>query len=240
MKLLLGDCLEKMSEIPDGSIDMILADPPYGTIAATWDKIIPFDKLWPQINRVCKPNAAILLFGSQPFTSLLACSNIKNFRYCWIWDKIIPGGFAYARHQPMRQHEEISVFYRKPPSYNSIGKELERPRIKRAAERLGPTARLGGRDGWVPVPQTHERKRSILRFKKIRANALHPTQKPIDLLKYLIEAYTATGQTVLDFCMGSGSTGVAAIECGREFIGIEQDQGYYQIATSRITAEGTK
>jgi site-specific DNA-methyltransferase (adenine-specific) len=232
----LGDCLDVLSEIKTGSVDMVLADPPYGTIAAKWDKIIPFDKLWPELHRACKPNGAIILFGSQPFTSMLACSNLKNFRYCWVWDKLIPSGFNYARFQPMRQHEDIAVFYRERPYYNAQGEAHERPRRQVAAGRSSEASMLCKNDNWVPQLETHKRKRSILRFKKIRLNALHPTQKPVDLLKYLIGTYTQPGQKVLDFCMGSGSTGVACVESGREFLGIEKAPRYFQVAQSRIAA----
>jgi DNA modification methylase len=229
-----GDCLDVLQKLKTASVEMVLADPPYGTIAAKWDKVIPFDKLWPELHRVCKPNGAIVLFGSQPFTSMLACSNLKAFRYCWIWDKLIPSGFNYARFQPMRQHEDIAVFYRERPHYNAQGEPLKKPTRQGGAGRASEASMLCKNKDWTPQLETHKRKRSILKFKKIRLNALHPTQKPVDLLKYLIETYTQPGQTVMDFCMGSGSTGVACAESGREFVGIEKDPHYFQIAQSRI------
>ena len=190
--LLCGDCLELMKRIQNGSIDMVLSDLPYGTTRCRWDTPINLQELWKQYRRVVKKNGAIVLFSAQPFTTELISSNKAMYRYEWIWRKTQPSGFMNAKKMPLRTHENIEIFYRKPPTYN---------------------------------PQmTHGDK----------SKRLHPTQKPVDLLEYLVKTYTNTGETVLDNCMGAGSTGVACLNTGREFVGIELDLEYYQIAKERI------
>ena len=229
-----GDCLELMKNIPDGSVDLVLTDPPYGTTACKWDSVIPFEPMWEQLNRIIKPNGAICLFGSEPFSSALRMSNIKNFKYDWIWDKKIPSGMCNAKIQPMRQTENISVFINGKSKYNPQMVKRDKP-IKAGGLK---DSYSGGNAGETmkPLHKIYDEKYPItlLRFDKIRKGTLHPTQKPIDLLEYLIRTYTNDGETVLDFTMGSGSTGVACVNTNRRFIGIELDEGYFSIAKKRI------
>ena len=229
-----GDCLELMKNIPDGSVDLVLTDPPYGTTACKWDSVIPFEPMWEQLNRIIKPNGAICLFGSEPFSSALRMSNIKNFKYDWIWDKKIPSGMCNAKIQPMRQTENISVFINGKSKYNPQMVKRDKP-IKAGGLK---DSYSGGNAGETmkPLHKIYDEKYPItlLRFDKIRKGTLHPTQKPIDLLQSLIRTYTNDGETVLDFTMGSGSTGGACVNTNRRFIGIELDDGYFEIAKKRI------
>lgn len=227
-----GDCLELMKSIPDKSVDMILCDLPYGTTACKWDNIIPFEPLWEQLNRIIKPNGAICLFGSEPFSSALRMSNIKNFKYDWIWDKKIPSGMSYARFQPMRQTENISVFCKGKTVYNPQMIKRDKP-IKGGGMSKGETT---NNQKLVALHKTYDYKNptNILIFDKIRKGSLHPTQKPVALLEYLIKTYTLEGDTVLDNCMGSGSTGVACVNTNRNFIGMELDEHYFEVAKNRI------
>jgi DNA modification methylase len=236
INLMHGDCLELMKTIPDKSIDMVLTDPPYGTTACKWDNVIPFEPMWIELKRITKDNAAIVLFGSEPFSSHLRLSNLKMFKYDWIWDtgnKIT--NFMNAKKQPMRNHENISVFYRKQPQYNRQmrdGAYTTRKTKIRQSDAYGDMSGLSedfGRkvDALNPI--------SIIRFNGALTNSrLHPTQKPVPLLEYLIKTYTLENETVLDFTMGSGSTGVASKNLNRNFIGIEKDDLYFEIATKRI------
>jgi site-specific DNA-methyltransferase (adenine-specific) len=236
-----GDCLELMKKIPDKSVDMILCDLPYGTTSCKWDIIIPFEPLWEQYNRIIKDNGAIVLFASQPFSSVLVNSNINNFRYEWIWEKDKPSNFALANKQPMKYHENIMVFYKKQPIYNK--------QITYGHKPMNGQAKYGRTyNGSVPSLDVKERYEggkttrnpsSIQKFNTPKHNSsdksgLHPTQKPVALLEYLIKTYTNEGDLVLDNCMGSGSTGVACINTNRNFIGIELDKGYFDIAEKRI------
>lgn len=225
-----GDCLQEMKRIPDGSVDMVLCDLPYGTTACKWDSVIPFEPLWAEYRRVTKPNAAIVLTASQPFTTALIASNLKEFRYCWVWEKGRPSNPQLAKLQPLKTHEDIVVFYRKTAEYRPQGlreiPEAERKVHMPEKNSLGHCVRK-------PYVQTHTGyPKAILSFQPERG--LHPTQKPIALLEYLIRTYTDEGQTVLDNTMGSGSTGVAAVNTGRSFIGIERDETYFAIAEKRI------
>ena len=228
--LMLGDCLERMKEIPDGSVDMVLCDLPYGTTACKWDSVIPFDLLWEQYRRVTKPNAAIVLTASQPFTTALAASNLGEFRYCLVWDKTKGGNFALARKQPMKSHEDVCVFYRKQPTYNPIMETRGAVRKKgggKASENFGIVPTVSYNNTYYP--------KSILTFSTgSRADHHHPTQKPVALMEYLIRTYTNEGDVVLDNTMGSGTTGVACANTGRKFIGIEREPKYYEIAKARI------
>lgn len=230
-----GDCLELMKNIPDGSVDLVLTDPPYGTTACKWDSVIPFEPMWEQLNRIIKPNGAICLFGSEPFSSALRMSNIKNFKYDWIWDKKIPSGMSYARFQPMRQTENISVFCNGKTVYNPQMVKRDKP-IKKGGNKYSPSAPIQACKEGKDFKKTYEYKNptNLIVFDKIRKGSLHPTQKPIALLEYLIKTYTNEGETVLDFTMGSGSTGVACVNINRRFIGIELDKGYFDIAEKRI------
>lgn len=315
-----GDCLELMKEIPDGSIDMILCDLPYGTTACKWDTVIPFGPLWEQYRRIVKDNGAIVLFGSEPFSTELRYSNLKQYKYDWIWDKLRGTGFTYAKSQPMRQTENISVFFNRKndtlgnnPIFNGLKQYLkdEREKAKLTSNRLKDLLQnnmgshyftngiqwcLPSKKDYLKLQSTGYFKRdfedikkeydelkskintskviynpqmikldkpvkykyasscatvggiknkkeyyyvnekyptNILRFKK-QSNPVHPTQKPVELLEYLIKTYTNEGETVLDNCMGSGSTGVACINTNRNFIGYELDEKYFEIAKSRI------
>ena len=230
-----GDCLELMKSIQDKSVDMILCDLPYGTTACKWDTVIPFEPLWEQYNRIIKDNGAIVLFGSEPFSSALRMSNIKNFKYDWIWDKKIPSGMSYARFQPMRQTENISVFCKGKTVYNPQMVKRDKP-IKKGGNKYSPSAPIQACKEGKDFKKTYEYKNPInlIVFDKIRKGSLHPTQKPVPLLEYLIKTYTNEGDVVLDNCMGSGSTGVACVNTNRDFIGIELDKDYFNIAKERI------
>ena len=232
IKLLQGDCLKLMQDIPDKSIDMILCDLPYGTTACKWDSMIPFDPLWEQYKRIIKDNGAIVLFFSEPFSTELRHSNLKMFKYDWIWDKKIPSGMSYARFQPMRQTENISVFCKSKTVYNPQMIKRDKP-IKGGGMSKGETT---NNQKLVALHKTYDYKNptNILVFDKIRKGSLHPTQKPVPLLEYLIKTYTNENELVLDNCMGSGSTGVACINTNRNFIGMELDEKYFDIAKNRI------
>jgi len=232
LKLMQGDCLELMKDIPDGSVDLVLTDPPYGTTACKWDTVIPFEPLWVQYKRVIKDNGAIVLFGSEPFSSALRMSNIKQYKYDWYWDKKIPSGMSYARYQPMRQVEVISVFADGKTIYNAQKTQRDKP-IKGGGMTKGETTN-NQKLRALKKTYTDKNPTTLLVFDKIRKGSLHPTQKPVVLLEYLIKTYTNEGETVLDNCMGSGSTGVACVNTNRNFIGIELDADYFKIAEKRI------
>ena len=230
--LRLGDCLEVMKSIPDKSIDAIICDLPYGTTACKWDSVISFEPLWAQYKRIIKDNGAIVLTASQPFTSALVMSNPKWFKYQWIWDKKIPSGMSYARFQPMRQHEDVLVFCGGKTPYNAQMIKRDKP-IKGGGMSKGETT---NNDKLVALHKTYEYKNptTIIAFDKVRKGSIHPTQKPVELMEYFVKTYTNQGDTVLDNCMGSGTTGVACKNLGRKFIGIEQDSNYFEIAKNRI------
>ena len=234
IKLLNGDCLELMKSIPDGSIDAIITDPPYGTTACKWDSVIPFEPMWSELKRIIKPNGVIALFGNEPFTSLLITSNIKSFKYRWDWNKKIPSGMSYARFRPMQQTEDIIIFTRKgePTKYYPQMIIRDKP-IKAGGMSDSQSA---ASVGYKPLKKTYDLKNPItlIEFDKIRKGSLHPTQKPVALIEYLIKTYTNENETVLDFTMGSGTTGVACKNLNRNFIGIELDEGYFNIAKERI------
>jgi site-specific DNA-methyltransferase (adenine-specific) len=261
-----GDCLELMKDIPDKSIDMILCDLPYGTTDCSWDEIIPFEPLWEQYNRIIKDNGTIVLFGSQPFTSSLIMSNIKNFKYEWIWEKQKASNFMSAKYQPLKYHENICVFSKSthnyyPQKYKVLefeeikqmnDKELKQVFETRDYDRFGKVDRRKT----INNPKTNKEHigneiirirnaddgyrypKSVLKINKEINTNLHPTQKPVALLEYLIKTYTNENESVLDNCMGSGSTGVACVNTNRKFIGIELDEHYFEIAKERI--ENTK
>ena len=235
-KLYKGDCLEIMDKlIEEGvKVDMILTDPPYGTTACKWDAVIPFEPMWERLNKLIKPNGAIVLFGNEPFTSRLICSNLKGFKYRWDWNKKIPSGMSYAKYRPMQQTEDICIFTKNGEKtiYNPQMKKRDKP-IKSGGMGESTTAFT---KSYKPLKKTYEYKNptTLIEFGKIRKGALHPTQKPVDLLEYLIKTYTNEEELVLDFTMGSGSTGVAALNTNRKFIGIEIDENYFNIAKDRL------
>lgn len=230
MKLLQGDCLELMKDIPDKSVDLILCDLPYGTTHNKWDTVISFDKLWAQYNRIIKDNGAILLFSQMPFGANLIMSNPKMFRYEWIWEKTQATGHLNAKKMPMKAHENILVFYKHLPTYNP----QMRTGFKAYTQKSGRASSNYGSQIQVITENNGERYPiDIVEFEK-DSDKLHPTQKPVVLLEYLIKTYTNEGDTVLDNCMGSGSTGVACKNTNREFIGMELDEKYFKIACDRI------
>jgi site-specific DNA-methyltransferase (adenine-specific) len=233
INLMLGDCLERMKEIESGSVDMILTDPPYGTTACKWDSIIPLEPMWGQLKRIIKPNGAIVMTASQPFTSILTCSNLPMFRYDWVYDKPAGTGFFNAKKMPLRNHESILVFYSRLPTYNP--QKTQGHKRKTAVKKVVYSECYGKAFKKTSYDSTERYPRSIQRFnsEKQKSN-LHPTQKPAALMEYLIKTYTNENETVLDFTMGSGSTGVAAKNLNRKFIGIELDEGYFEIAKERI------
>lgn len=230
--LLQGDCLGFMPFIPDGSVDMILCDLPYGTTDCKWDSIVPMQKLWENYERIIKPNGAILLFAQTPFDKVLGCSNLKLLRNEWIWEKPNATGAMNANKMQLKSHENILVFYKKLPTYNpqfTDGGSWKKVRTKHVA---GVHARNGLKDNFLSSNDGKRYPRSVIKFSSDRG--FHPTQKPVALLEYLIKTYTNEGDMVLDNCMGSGSTGVAALQCGRKFVGIEKDENYFSIAQKRI------
>ena len=230
--LMQGDCREWMKEIPDGSVDMVLADPPYGTTVCKWDTVIDLPLMWEQLKRAIKPNGAIVMTASQPFTSALVMSNPKMFKYCWVWDKRAAGNHGLAKHQPMKVHEDVVVFSQNTHLYLPImtkGKSR-----KKGGYGLGNSIATGMKEISPRLCDDYYPK-SILEITNAgRSGKVHPTQKPVALMEYLIRTYTHEGETVLDFTMGSGTTGVACKNLGRKFIGIELDQGYFDIAVKRI------
>ena len=222
-----------LKEIPAASVDMVLCDPPYGTTSAEWDNVLPFDQIWEQYKRIVKPNGAIVLFAAQPFTTRLIHSNMKDFRYCWYWKKNNATGGIFSKVQPMRCIEDVCVFYRKMPTYNPQGiKKLEKLIVRQ------PCNQTVYRKKKNPSTQTHAGyPKHFLEFKNEALDPrrrYHPTQKPVALLEYLIRTYTNEDDTVLDNCMGSGSTGVACVNTGRKFVGIELNKDYFDIAVKRI------
>lgn len=233
-----GDCLELMKNISDGSIDLILTDPPYGTTQCKWDNIIPFDVMWEQINRIIKDNGVIALFANEPFASYLRISNIKNYKYDWYWNKTTPTGFLNAKKQPMRNVENICIFYKRQPCYNPQMSHGHKRKVSTANhKRNSKKTEDYGEHDFVTYDSTDRYPLQTLIFSTDKQKeAYHPTQKPIALLEYLIKTYTQENQQVLDFTMGSGSTGVACVNTNRNFIGIELDEKYFKIAKERINS----
>lgn len=247
-KLLQGDCLELMNKIPDKSIDMILCDLPYGTTKNKWDSVLPFDKMWEQYDRIIKENGCIALFADGMFMSDLMQSNKKLWRYNLVWDKELISGFLNANRMPLRSHEEICIFYKKLPAYNpqfTEGEPLHGMGTKFSQEKNknnnygnfdscnNPSAKRTG--------DTKKYPKSIVKFPRPASCAMiHPTQKPVELLEWLIKTYTNENDLVLDNCMGSGSTGVAAVGINRNFIGMELEEKYFNIAKERIESTNKK
>lgn len=242
IKLLQGDCLELMKDIPDGSIDMILCDLPYGTTACKWDTVIPFEPLWRQYKRIIKPNGAIVLTAQTPFDKILGCSNLPMLRYEWIWEKTQATGHFNAKKSPMKAHENVLVFYKNQSTYNPqktighkpINKYTKLASVVNKTQVYGKVSKdiSGGGD-------TDRYPRSVQIFSSDKQKTkldgtIHPTQKPVALMEYLIRTYTNEGEMVLDNCMGSGTTGVACLNTGRNFIGMEKDETYFHVAKNRI------
>jgi len=236
IELRLGDCLEVMKTIEDNSIDAIITDPPYGTTACKWDSVIDFDLMWEQLNRIIKLNGAIVLFGSEPFSSALRMSNIKNYKYDWVWDKKMVTGFALAKKQPMRNHENIMVFYKQQPTYNFQKRKVKKPFGKIldgvSSENYGSLKNKGKRG--VGYPKTIIEFPKPNNLSKRDLGGYHPTQKPQTLMDYLILTYTNEDEVVLDFTMGSGTTMVSCVNTNRNGIGIEMDESYFNIAKKRV------
>jgi len=237
------DCIGEngMRILPDKSIDLILADPPYEKTACKWDKIIPFEPMWGQLKRIIKPNGAIVMTASQPFTTMLVASNMKMFKYCWYWNKSKPVGFANAKKMPLKNVEDIIVFYSKLPTYNPQGLlkcSRERSNSTKQIRRNNITAINGGAFKTEKFIQEYTNyPRQILKFSV--EQGLHPTQKPVALMEYLIKTYTNEDEIVLDFAIGSGTTAVACKRLNRKYIGFEIEKKYYDIAKFRLLAEKT-
>ena len=232
MNLMHGDCLELMKDIPDGSIDMILCDLPYGTTACKWDTVIPFEPLWAQYKRIAKPSAAIVLTASQPFTTALISSNMAMFKYELIWDKGRGREPQLANIRPMKSHENLCVFASGRTQYNPQKTLLDKPDKRGANSASGGDQRII--KSYVIEPKIYIDRFPVSITKFTGVHGLHPTQKPVALMEYLIRTYTNEGETVLDNCMGSGTTGVACTNTGRNFIGMEKDAAYFAIAKGRI------
>lgn len=247
INLMHGDCLEMMKDIPDGSVDLVLTDPPYGTTACKWDAVIPFEPMWVQLRRVIKPNGAIVLTASQPFTTALIASNYEMFKYCWVWEKSKGSNFTHAKNMPIKFHEDVCVFSNAPIGHVV---QLGERRMKYNPQDLVRVDKKWSRPKKYDtehglVRDSHKLERviefenyptSIVKFGNSdnRERGLHPTQKPVALMEYMIKTYTNEGDTVLDFTMGSGTTGVACKNLNRKFIGIEKDDKYFEIARERI------
>ena len=239
IELYFGDCLEEMKKIPDNSIDCIICDLPYGTTSCKWDVLIPFDKLWFEYNRIAKETAPILLFGIEPFSSYIRMSNIKDFRYDLYWHKTLCSNFMMGKRQPFFKVETISVFYKKSPTYNPIMRQGKPYEVKESH-----IAQKGMQQKYCFDKKSDIKNEgtrypdNLLDFNSLGSGKLHPTQKPLDLLEYLIKTYTNENDIVLDNCMGSGTTGEACINLGRNFIGIEKDKEYFEIAEKRLLKKG--
>lgn len=228
-----GDCMHHLPEVPEHSVDLILCDLPYGTTRCRWDIVIPFEPLWAQYWRILKPDGAVVLFGSEPFSSHLRISQLEHYKYDWVWEKGEATGHLNSKKQPLRAHEFLHVFYRNQPHYSPQKTEGHERKVSLRGDQISEI--YGKQTPKVPYDSTSRYPRSVIRFSKDKQRIrLHPTQKPVELLKYMIKTYTREGEVVLDNCMGSGSTGVAALELDRKFIGIESDPGYFSHARSRI------
>ena len=227
------DCLEGMKRIPDGSVDAIICDLPYGTTRNAWDSVIQLDKLWEQYKRIAKPNAAICLFAQTPFDKVLGCSNLEWLKYEWIWEKEMGTGFLNAKKMPLKNHENILVFYRELPTYNPNMRKGFEPYKCKAGEQ---GTNYSNYESVVTISNGERYPLSVLNYTR-DSDSFHPTQKPVDLLRYLIRTYSNEGDTVLDNCMGSGTTAVACIREKRHFIGFELNKEYFDKACKRIDAE---
>ena len=235
LQLLFGDCLERMKEIPDGSIDLVLVDLPYATTQNTWDSMIDLEEMWTQLNRICKANTAKLMFAQTPFDKVLGCSNLKELKYEWIWEKTTATGHLNAKKMPMKAHENILVFYKNLPTYNPQKTTGHKPANSYTKHQDDGSNYGVTKVGISGGGQTDRYPRSVQVFRTDKQKvSLHPTQKPVALLEYLIKTYTNEGETVLDFTAGSFSTGVACVNTNRKGIMIEMDENYFNIGVNRI------
>jgi len=235
MKLINDDCLKAMKDIEDNSIDLILTDPPYGTTACKWDSVIPFEPMWTELNRIIKKNGCIALFGSQPFTTKLINSNFDNYKFNWIWDKVHGVGFQIVKYKPLNRYEDICIFSLNNNRVNYYPQLVKRDKIKKSkCYSISESSPLAQNDNKERI-YTHLQPTNIIKFSNAsQKNRLHPTQKPVELLEYLIRTYTKENEIVLDFTMGSGSTGIACLNTDRKFIGIEMDKDIFKTAKNRI------
>ena len=232
-----GDCLEVLKDLQTGSMDMVLCDPPYGTTACKWDSVIPLEPMWEQLKRVCKPNGAIVMTASQPFTSALVMSNVKDFKYDWTWRKPKGTGHLNAKKMPMRDKEDIVVFYQKQCTYNPQFGQGTPYKNKAGKDHSSSSSMTDSYGAYTNFRNDSDGKRypkQVLDIPVVERGSVHPTQKPIALMEYLIKTYTEENEWVLDFTMGSGTTGVACRNTNRNFIGIEKDPEYFEIAKKRI------
>ncbi len=235
IKLHEGNCLEVMAKLAPESVDLILCDLPYGTTPCLWDVLIPFEALWKQYRRVAKRNAAIVLTSDQPFTTTMIASNYSEFRYCWTWKKPYATGFMNANKMPLKNTEDVCVFYRKLPTYNPQGiVEVNKSKITKRANSTSVYNNMALKEGAAFTQRFTNYPRQVIEFAREKGKTIHPTQKPVALMEYMIRTYTNEGDTVLDNCMGSGSTGVACKNLNRSFIGIELDPQHFETAKKRI------
>ena len=238
-----GDCLKIMSKFPENVIDAIITDPPYGVTACSWDAIIPFENMWRELKRIRQDATPILLFGTEPFSSYLRTSNIKEYKYDWYWEKDRGTGVGICRIQPLRKIENICVFYKKQPKYDWKGKKLKKPRRRslpkkhNGAFNLSCDKNIDENGNKIYITYTHETKNNLIYFPRDFNNPLHPTQKPVALMEYLIKTYTNEGDLILDFTCGSGTTLVACEKLNRRWIGIEISKEYCEITKQRIEEE---
>jgi site-specific DNA-methyltransferase (adenine-specific) len=237
MQLFHGDCLDILTTLSDKSVDAVICDPPYGTTACKWDSVIPFEPMWKELKRIIKPRGAIVLFGSQPFTSALVMSNPKWFRYEWVWKKKKAVNYVKANQMPMRYHENIVVFYKNLPTYNpQFTKGIPYTTVFPRGNTNKPDAVFQDtrKPGHTKTNDGTRHPSTIIDIPKMGTETLHPTQKPLALLEYLVKTYTNPGDTCLDFTFGSGTTGVACVNLDRDFIGIEKDATYFALGSDRI------
>lgn len=243
-RLLQGDCLDKFKEIEDNSIDMVLTDPPYGKTACEWDSVIDFNNMWDELKRIIKNNSAIVMTATQPFTTFLINSNIDMFRYCWIWFKNTTSGFQHSKRMPLRNYEDIVVFYNKQPTYNPIKEKRDQNEKSKNRLKYKFTTKKGNnitqkvkKIEYKPEDIELRYPTMVKKFNSVpTSNKFHPTQKPVELMEYLIKTYTNENDIILDFAMGSGTTGVACKKLNRDFIGIEKDQEIFNTAKKRINS----
>jgi DNA modification methylase len=238
INLMQGNCLERMKEMPNGSVDMVLADPPYGTTQCKWDSVIPLEPMWEELKRIVKPNGAIVMTASQPFTSVLVCSNMTMFKYSLVWEKTTATGHLNAKKAFMRAHEDLLVFYNKSPTYNPQKTTGHKRKVSSKESKVSCVkTEVYGDHGLTSYDSTERYPRSVIKTSTDKQKSkLHPTQKPVSLMEYLIKTYSNESEVVFDFTMGSGTTGVACKNLSRKFIGIELDETYFKIAQQRINA----